>query len=918
MWSRVAVVLVVALSLSLSRGWAAAGDMELDRRVVTYHVDVVSGSDEYPGSSEAPFRTLARALRQYRALQRSRSLPSERFVIRLSPGRHELSASLTLGAEDTPETGSLVIVGSPDGSTVLSGARELRRADFRPVEDAVTLRRLPPPSRGQVRVLDLSAVGLGAVAVPPSPLRGAGPWRELYVDGRRQELSRWPSRGWALLGQVVDRGARAQDGQAGRGAVLRLGHEAPLAVWARVPGGVWLQGFWCHDWYDELLRVAAVDVSAGTVTLDSARSAYGVGPSAAWNRQPRRFRALNLLEGLEREGQWCVEPGTSLLYAWLPPERAGERIAYAALAEPLVRLNGVSRVRLENLTFEESHGDGLAIDGDDNAAIGCTFRHLGGDAVTIRGRRNALRGCDLSDLGGSGVRVTGGDRRTLERADNLVENCHIRRVGQFSLSQCAAVHLGGVGSVVRNNLIHDLPHSAILYGGNEHLIELNDIFSACLETGDAGVLYTGRSWASRGNVVRHNYIHHSGGLDGWSMGVYLDDCDSGDAILGNVFADVSRAVFIGGGRDNLVENNVFVRCRPALHLDDRGLTRIRWNAGPNDAWDLHAKLQALDYQRPPWTFAYPRLARILDDQPALPLHNTFQRNLVVGGTGLSMKEPLRRLLGERHNWYLDELADPGFRDAARGDYGLTDLAAVREHIPGFEAIPFDRIGLKRDDARRRLPDAHQLLLCSLARRSQSPELRPLLTAPISAPPGRLEVPAATAAVVLDGDLADGAWQTAGAAPLAIRPDGSRDEQSQDRLLVLACDGGLLLAADIRLAASGDGSLAVALQPSDDTRPVVYRAYPDGRWESVADSGLTPLRRAMAAQGVQYGSRRGADRWTAELLLPWEALGGRPAAGASLGFNASVTRGAPAGTSRLWRATGAPFWRTDRAGAIVLP
>lgn len=916
MWSRVAGVVFVALSLSL--GWAAAGGVELDSRAVVYHVDGVRGSDEYPGSPEAPFRTLERALRQYRALQRSRSLPAERFVIRLAPGRHELSSSLTLGAEDTPGRGCLVIAGSPDGTTVLSGARELRRADFRPVEDAVTLRRLPPSSRGRVRVLDLSALGLGVVSEPGSPLRGAGPWRELYVNGRRQELSRWPSRGWALLGQVVDRGARAQDGEPGRGAVLRLGHEAPLAAWARVPGGVWLHGFWCHDWYDEMLRVAAVDVSAGTVTLDSARSAYGVGPSAAWNRQPRRFRALNLLEGLEREGQWCLEPGTSLLYAWLPPERPGERIAYATLAEPLVRLDGVSRVRLEHLTFEESHGDGLAIVGDDNAAIGCTFRHLGGDAVTIRGRRNVLRGCDLSDLGGSGVRVTGGDRRALERADNLVENCHIWRVGQLSLSQCAAVHLGGVGSVVRSNLIHDLPHSAILYGGNEHLIELNDIFSACLETGDAGVLYTGRSWASRGNVVRHNYIHHSGGLDGWSMGVYLDDCDSGDAIVGNVFADVSRAVFIGGGRDNLVENNVFVNCRPALHLDDRGLTRIRWNAGPNDTWDLHARLQALDYQRPPWTFAYPRLARILDDQPALPLHNTFQRNLVVGGTGLSMKEPLRRFLGERHNWYLDGLADPGFRDADHGDYGLADLAAVREHIPGFESIPFDRIGLKRDDSRLRLPDARQLLLRSLSRRSQAPELRPLPTAPISAPPGRLEIAAATAAVVPDGDLADGAWRTAAATPLAIRPDGSRDEQSPAKLLALAGDDGLLLAADVRLGVGSEGVLEVALQPPDDTRPVVYRAYPDGRWESVADSGLTPLRRAMAAQGVQYGSCRAACRWTAEFQIPWTALGGRPASGASLGFNASVTGVAPDGAARLWRATGAPFWRTDRAGALVLP
>jgi len=45
------------------------------------------------------------------------------------------------------------------------------------------------------------------------------------------------------------------------------------------------------------------------------------------------------------------------------------------------------------------------------------------------------------------------------------------------------------------------------------------------------------------------------------MGVYLDDCASGTTIFGNVFYKVTRAAFIGGGRDNTVENNIFRRLR---------------------------------------------------------------------------------------------------------------------------------------------------------------------------------------------------------------------------------------------------------------------------------------------------------------------------------------------------------------------
>ena len=52
--------------------------------------------------------------------------------------------------------------------------------------------------------------------------------------------------------------------------------------------------------------------------------------------------------------------------------------------------------------------------------------------------------------------------------------------------------------------------------------------------------------------------------------VYLDDCASGTAIYGNVFLRCTRAVLIGGGRDNRGQNNLFVHCEPAIQLDGRG------------------------------------------------------------------------------------------------------------------------------------------------------------------------------------------------------------------------------------------------------------------------------------------------------------------------------------------------------------
>ena len=50
-------------------------------------------------------------------------------------------------------------------------------------------------------------------------------------------------------------------------------------------------------------------------------------------------------------------------------------------------------------------------------------------------------------------------------------------------------------------------------------------------------------------------------------------------------------------------------------------------------------------------------------------------------------------------------ANPGFVDVANGNYALKPDAAVFKKIPGFENIPFEKIGLHTDEFRRQLPSA---------------------------------------------------------------------------------------------------------------------------------------------------------------------------------------------------------------------
>ena len=70
-----------------------------------------------------------------------------------------------------------------------------------------------------------------------------------------------------------------------------------------------------------------------------------------------------------------------------------------------------------------------------------------------------------------------------------------------------------------------------------------------------------------------NYFHdlQGPGLHG-VMGMYMDDWASGFTVTGNIFYRAGRATLIGGGRDNIVENNLYVECTPSIHLDARGLS----------------------------------------------------------------------------------------------------------------------------------------------------------------------------------------------------------------------------------------------------------------------------------------------------------------------------------------------------------
>ncbi len=463
---------------------------------------------------------------------------------------------------------------------------------------------------------------------------------------------------------------------------------------------IWFHGYWRYHWADCRQVATSIDLDTRTVTFDEVPG-YGIAEGMP-------YYAFNLLEELTQPGEWYLERDTGVLYLFPPTDLANAEILVSTLTEPLLRLDDAQFVEVRDLTLEASRGQLVRITGGaDNVLAGVSLRNAGADAARITGTRNGMINCDVAHSANGGVVLAGGDRPSLTPAGNYVEDCSIHDFGRIEWTYRPGVRVEGVGQRVAHNRIHDAPHAAILFGGNEHLIELNEVHDVVRFSSDAGAIYSGRDWGARGNRLRHNFIHHvatsfTGGPG--AQGIYLDDCVSGIEVFGNVLYKIQHhAIQNGGGRDNIIANNVIARCGDALAADSRGHD-WRPDRGPNDtpgdSWNLLEKLQAVGYQDEPWASAYPECALIPSDWEAIiaedatwtyPEGCVFSRN--IGWQNQRFVTSLPPL--EHYAEVADNVEDidPRFVDEDQLDLSLAADSPVLD-IPGFEPIPFAQIGIR--------------------------------------------------------------------------------------------------------------------------------------------------------------------------------------------------------------------------------
>ncbi len=696
------------------------------------------GDNSNPGSIGKPLATLFEARDRIRALKASEGLPEGGITVFVREGTYNYSETFLLSAEDSGTEESPVAYRSYPGETVtFSGGRTLN--EFEAVTDPAILDRLSAEARDHVVRANLKALGIEGYENINAQ---SGTMLDLFFDSEYMTLAQYPDSGkWLIVKDVpLDRNNRIEGDPRTRdangttvgqhSAQLVFDDDGPKSWSPAAVENMILHGYWYWDWRDGFQELESIDAEKGIIHLKEPYHFYGY-------RAGQRFYFRNVLEGLDNPGEFYIDRKNGLLYFW-PPSTITDSNVLASIAEyPGIKCENTEHVTIRGFLFEGYRGAAVIISGGTyNLIAECTMRNIGGTPASVSGGTyNGISGCEIYNVASACIGVAGGDRKTLTPGYNFADNNHlhhyniINRIGP-------AINLYGVANTLSHNEIHDAPHAGVWFGGNDNILEYNEVYDIALETGDVGAFYTGRDYSCRDNIIRYNYFHHIHGPGEFgAMPVYLDDFTSATMIYGNIFYDIARAVLVGGGRDNTIENNIFVKCDPSVQIDARGLTwATKYFNTKHPNYDRHLLnyMEAMNYREPPYSEKYPELLTLFDDDPAVPKNNVVRNNISWGSEFLYLNDGIeldlvavsgnliaddtilsRHMRGEDPKVYShheDFGADndkvvkqltgtgnrimqgnPGFVDVAKENFSFTAGSPASE--VDFQPIPFEKIGL---------------------------------------------------------------------------------------------------------------------------------------------------------------------------------------------------------------------------------
>ena len=687
------------------------------------------GDDSNEGTPEKPFRTIEKAVETVRALDKTKR---SEITVHVEEGEYRV-ASLKFTKEDSgTEDCPITYRAYGEGETVLNGGVTLSVKDFVSVKNYPELaNRLNSEAREKVVVIDLTKEPYSltkedwgkiyAIGSYNTASSYDGDWTgplycELFINDKRQTLARYPDEGFLYTEEVVSTGlGRESDGAltAVEGwdkirnpepDVYRVNPELSERIggWKTLDD-VWMFGYWKYDWADASTPIGRFDKDTGELS-PAFVSLYGTKTDA-----PYYF--FNVLEELTSDGEWYLDRENGLLCIYASDDFEESQIDLSLSLDPLIS-SEADYVSFDGFVIKGTRGDAVVVNGNGNSVKRCLIKNVAGNAVIMTGYDNLVYNNEITRTGKGGIILEGGDTQTLTPGNNKADNNYIHDWSEIYLTYQPGVTLRGVGNICSHNEMTRSPHEAVTYSGNNHIIEYNEIYEVCLLSDDAGAIYAGRSWAWYGNKIRYNCVYNIGSDGHTPDGIYLDDALSGQEVYGNLLINIPKyGILIGGGRDNIIKNNIIVNAgKQSIYYDQRardGALSGGWfNHASLKGGDMWDSLYASPWQSDIWQAAFPQYKNCTDDVSKSETRDFIANpaNSIVSGNLIFDKRASLGRFEESVEQFSDisgnavysvAKADNIFYDMDNGNYTIKDIEKLREIIPDFEELNLGDEGIGR-------------------------------------------------------------------------------------------------------------------------------------------------------------------------------------------------------------------------------
>lgn len=668
-----------------------------------------NGNDSNSGTEAAPFKTLEKARDKIREVISSGAYPEGGITVYLRGGDYEMEKSFELGAEDSgTETNPITYMSYPGETARLTGGKKLPYDKFESISSDASSKLIDKTAAKQVLQIDLN--DLGITELGRLSRRGflitedVLPQAELYIDGSRMQLSRWPNTDWVGTTEIVRSGARNKTGVL-EGAVYKIDYDRPTR-WKTNINEIHTAGVLGPNYFYGYFPLEKIESGQITLKEGSVTSYYS----------KHFIRYENVFEELDTPGEYYIDRTTGMLYLY-PPEGFDKNtdIRLSMLSENMVSGTNVKNVTLKNLKFDSVRAGAVRVAGTDNFVVeNCEVSGTGTNGIYLSGTNCTVKNSVVHDIGSTGITVNGGDYENAISSGNVVTNNHIYKAAQIERSYQSGILIGykAVGVNVSHNEIHDMPHAAMIVYGPNHTIEYNNIYDAVKEYHDMDAIYMNvyqYPW-ERNVVIRRNYIHDLGHemFTERQMnvaGIRSDNNGNGLQVMENVFYNIGyqNANGIRGvcaqGIDNVVKDNIFI--------DTSGTYEGAHTYNPSAKWDLQSERVKPIYEQwqiysPKYSEQNPEIKTFFDHHfAAYEKNNIFKNNVIV-----NIKFPLgtanvapssqgfmasEQLVDSSGNIVTKQ--DPGFVDYKGEDFTLRDDSEVYTQISEFPKLDFKKMGI---------------------------------------------------------------------------------------------------------------------------------------------------------------------------------------------------------------------------------